>query len=276
MTYILQKAQKETNYKLWIGLAVVVVIIVYLSSSSSSKSRRNRNKHRRHRSGSESESGSVGSDYKPLNSRLSSWFSNRSKSKSNTQSVSGSRSVPSVVSPHVRTHRIRARQLRTDNSRPYVSSVASSVYSPNVRAHSPNNIRVNSPNTIYLHLNAPHLCECRKCRKNKKNNINVDVPIDELVDKITKSYISKQSNRKYPVSEKIDLDRTKPSISPRPGSATHGSTSPTVPVKAKYDRIENYSENDSDKSAEHYNDIGGFGNSKWNDVNLNDYYKTLS
>ena len=45
---------------------------------------------------------------------------------------------------------------------------------------------------------------------------------------------------------------------------------------SKYDRIENYSENDSEKSAEHYNEINGFGNSKWDNADLNDYYKTLS
>ena len=260
MTYILQKAQKETNYNLWIGLAIVVVILMLLSSMGSSKSKKQRRN--RHKSKSRSCTNSGSRSY---NSRLSSWFSNRSKSQTNSSAESESVSVLGSGLRKLRKRNLKRNFNQRRNSNPHI---VSSVYSPNVKAHSPNNIRVNSPNTIYLHLHNSGLCECKSCRKNKQNN----VPIDDLVDKLTKSYISHRANKKIPKVKSINLDNKHSSVSSSPAPAP----SVSIPQNQTPRKIEPYSEYDTERSNEHYQEIDGMGDSKWDSSNLNDFYKTLS
>jgi hypothetical protein len=258
--YVLEKANNN-NYTLWIGLAVVIIICILFTTRNRRKSRLGS------RLGSRSASRSVS-----LSSRIGSWFSRRSTLSDNSQSLG-------------RRNR-KQRKLRRRGSKIGLSSN---------RINSPNNIRLNSPNTsYYVNYNAPRLYNCKKNKYLNRKLNSSDIDINSLIRHITKTNKNTSGSTRSSVSppnnntvsvRKTTTGATKSSMSPtkknysienysRMGDRDHYDAS----HKGVGDSaIESYHHNKTN-NREYYSDQPvGVGNLKYEEnFGLNKYYENLS
>jgi hypothetical protein len=262
--YSLEKANSN-KYTLWIGLIAVIVIYIVFSSirerrarsrtrsrtRSRSKSRSKSRSRSRSRSRSTSKSRllgrSVGSSFRR---RIGSWFSKSSKSKSQRH---GSTSKMSR-----RNKNRKQKYLNSSN-----------------RINSPNNVRVNSPNTAYfIHYNAPHLCHCKK-HKHLNNKVRAnDIDIDDLINAITKT--RKTVNKVVSTGSTASTKLSSSKMDSNEHFIEHHYNSSRRRNKKGKKKLNNESSYDSD-SYEHYSGPVGVGNLTYDEVpSLDSYYDTLS